>query len=238
MAEKTEMQELIDAFLSYRNVLIPLQESLSALADSYDAINEDIVRLENAFGGETKRNINKVYDILTNQAKESAMLSERIEQFIQGSDKYARNVNALMEKFSKIDEKLRLIDELDEKAEEQIARLDAAIAERKSSYNVRDLQRTVETYTKNLEKVGDFINKDVVGVLQNNEKKLNSLQSSCDEAAELMKLQAKTMQSLLESNRATNEFIKNSVQNDAVNEEYIFAVLDKWAVARKVKIKK
>ena len=53
-----------------------------------------------------------------------------------------------------------------------------------------------------------------------------------------MKLQAKTMQSLLESNRATNEFIKNSVQNDAVNEEYIFAVLDKWAVARKVKIKK
>ena len=46
------------------------------------------------------------------------------------------------------------------------------------------------------------------------------------------------MESLIEEYKATNAFLRKIVENNDVNESYLFDVLDKWAQDRKVKIKK
>ena len=48
----------------------------------------------------------------------------------------------------------------------------------------------------------------------------------------------KSVEELLAEYRETNKFLRLAVENGDVNTEYIYEILDKWALERKVKTKK
>ena len=237
MNETNGLKELIEAFSSYRAVLTPLEQNLNTVVESYGAIKDDLNRLDKAFSGETKAQLDKIYVTLNSQAKSSQELSAKIDRFSQSSEKYEQAVADMTEKFSSIEKRLSDIDELESKAEEQLKRLDEIANEKKISYNVKDLQKTLDQYNKNVEKVSEFINKDVASVLTENGKKIDEIKREHEGLSAIVAEQSKTVADLLIAFRETGSLLRQSVEREQVNEEYLFAVLDKWANARKVKTK-
>lgn len=237
MNNTEDLKALIDSFLAYRNILVPLQESLHSAVESYGSIKDDISRLEQTFGGQTKAQLDKIYLTINQQARSSAEMSEKIDKFVAGIDRYTKMMADTNEKFSNIEEKLLTINAIEKNAEEQIQRLDAIINEKKINYNIKDLQKTLESYNKNVERVSDFINKDVAKVLQDNGKKIDEIKRDNELLSESLKSQGQTVDSLISAFRETNSLLRKSIESEDVNESYIFDILDKWASSRRVKIK-
>lgn len=237
MNETNGLKELIEAFSAYRAVLTPLEQNLNTVVESYGSIKDDLNRLDKAFSGETKTQLDKIYATLNSQAKSSQELASKIDRFSQSSEKYEQAVSDMTEKFSSIEKRLSDIDELESKAEEQLRRLDEIANEKRISYNVKDLQKTLDQYNKNVEKVSEFINKDVASVLTENGKKIDEIKREHEALSFIVAEQSKSVAELLQAFRETGALLRQSVEKEQVNEEYLFTVLDKWANARKVKIK-
>ena len=238
MSEVKELQELIQAFIAYREVLTPLQENLRSVADAYGGIKADVERLDKTFSGETKERLDKIFVSLNNQAKSSRELTDKIDAFARSSEQFGQAVANMTDKFSAIEEKLSAIDRLEKSAEEQLARLDNIVNEKRASYNVKDLQRSLDQYNKNVERVNEFINRDVATVLQENGKKVEEIRRENEAMSAALTEQNKTVKELLLAFRETSEALRNTGEKESVNEEYLFDVLDKWAASRKVKTKK
>lgn len=238
MNDLQDLKTLIDSFVAYRNILVPLQESLHSVVESYGSIKDDISHLEQTFGGQTKVQLDKIYSTLSQQAKSSSELSDRIDKFLTGSDRYTKMIAETMEKFSQIEDRLSAVDQIERKAEEQIKRLDGIINEKKVNYNIKDLEKRLESYDKNIEKVSEFINKDVARVLQENAKKIDDIRKDNEILSNTLSAQEKTVETLIATFRETNSLLRDSVEKSDVNEAYLFDVLDKWATSRKIKFKK
>lgn len=238
MEINTELRQLSESFRSYRNVLKPLQESLSALANSFDYLNNDLNRLENTLGQDTRSQIEKIYSTIKTQEQNNIKLTESIDNFLKSSENYEKRIEQLSTKFTLIEEKINLINSLENQAEGQLKKLEKIIDEKKLNYNVKDLQKSLEVYNKNVEKISEFINGDVAEVLVNNGKKIDLIKKSNEELTTMLSTQSADVSELLTTYKTTNTLLKNMVEKDTVNEEYIFDLLDKWAEKRKVKIKK
>ncbi|MBR1748124.1 MAG: hypothetical protein IJ735_08005 [Clostridia bacterium] len=236
--ELKELQELIDAFVAYRDVLTPLQENLRSVVDAYGGIRADVERLDRTFSGETKAQLEKIYASLSTQAKSSRELTEKIDEFSKSGVRYGQAVSDMTEKFSAIEQRLKSIDEMERAAEEQLARLDKIVNEKKVSYNVKDLQKSLEKYNQNVERVSEFINRDVAAVLTENGKRIEEIRRENEAMSAALAEQNKTVKELIHAFRETTETLRNTVEGERVNEEYIFTILDKWAASRKVKVKK
>ena len=91
--EWKELQELIDAFVAYRDVLTPLQENLRSVVDAYGGIRADVERLDRTFSGETKAQLEKIYASLSTQAKSSRELTEKIDEFSKSGVRYGQAVS-------------------------------------------------------------------------------------------------------------------------------------------------
>lgn len=233
-----ELKALIESFRAYREVLSPLQETMNSLVNSYEMINNDLIKLEKALGEDTKIQIESIYSTLKSQSENSKKLSEKIEQFVSASDKYSQVIDGVYNKFSIIENKLNSINEIEKNAEIQLKKIEEIVNEKKINYNIKDLQKSLETYNRNVEKISEFINKDVADVLVENSKKIDAVNKSNTELYSLVNSQNKTLEDMIVSYQTTAKFLREAVQKDSVNEEYLFAVLDKWATSRKVKIKK
>ena len=110
--------------------------------------------------------------------------------------------------------------------------------EKKINYNVKDLERALDSYNNNVQKVSDFINKDVAQSLNETSKKVDAIKKDSEELARQLKDEHTTVDELIMTYKTTNKLLQNTVEKEGVNEEYIFAILDKWANERGVKTKK
>jgi DNA repair exonuclease SbcCD ATPase subunit len=238
MDNAQEITELIKRFTEYRNILTPLQENLHSVADSYEAMKKDVEKIDRNFGDETRQQLDKIYGTISAQAKQGAELSTRIDRFLSAADSYTDSVKKLTDSFSVIEQRLATVDEIEKTAEEQIARLNEIIDEKKINYNTKDLQKSLENYNKNVEKISDFINKDVARVLQENGKKIDEVKQDNDNISALLAAQNKSVETLVSAYRETGGLLRTVVGKEDVNEQYIFDILDKWAQSRRVKIKK
>lgn len=238
MTEVKELQELIEAFIAYREVLTPLTDNIKAVVDAYGGIRSDVERLDKAFSGETKTQLDKIYNSLSAQAKSSRDLTQKIDEFAKSGEKYGQAVSDMTAKFAAIEDRLSAIDRLEKTAEEQLARLDAIVNEKKVTYNVKDLQKSLDQYNKNVERVSEFINKDVAAVLQDNGKKIEEIRRENEAISAALAEQNKTVKELTYAFRETTEALRNTVEGEEVNEAYLFDILDKWALSRKVKVKR
>lgn len=233
-----DIKTLIETFRGYRDLLSPVQNSLHDFAETYDAMKSDIEKLNVAFKGDIQGNLEKIYKNLSAQSERATDLSSRINQFITMTDKYTEGVNKLTAVISKVEERLKIVNEMEQKAEEQIGRLDEILEEKKKGYNLRELQRTLESYNANVQKVSEYINKDIAEALSQNYKKLDIIKNGNDILVKRINEENAGVEALLATHKSSNEMLKQIAEKGDVNQEYIFEILDKWADERKVKIKK
>ena len=201
-------------------------------------MRDDIEKLNSAFDGSAQSNLQSIAKTLASQAEKSTDLSSRIEQFAKATTKYVSQIDNLVALLERTEQKIAAINEIEGKASEQIKKLDAVIEEKKINYNLRDLQRSLEGYDNNVKKVSDFINKDVAEVLSENARKIDAIKQGEESLGKELAEERASVSALLESSQKNAELLKKIAETGDVNEEYIYTVIDKWAVSRKVKIKK
>ena len=236
--DSKEINSLIDAFVGYREMLVPIQSDLNEFLNTYNALQSDIEKLSNSFSNDAKSKLDEIYRSLASQAQKSEELTKKVDQFLKSSTKYTSEVEKLITTFDNIQERLTAINEIEKKAENQIGRLDSIIEEKKRSYNLKELEKSLDSYNANLQSVGDFVNKNVAENIVNNSKMIQSIKDGSDNLTKQLEEEKKSIAELTMTYKASNDLLKKIVENEDVNEEYIFDILDKWAESRKVKIKK
>ncbi|MEG1394917.1 MAG: hypothetical protein RSD04_04105, partial [Clostridia bacterium] len=159
--DNKDINTLVEAFVGYRAMLEPIQSNLSNFVDSYDLVKDELEKLSKAFGGDAAASLDKIYKTVSAQAEKASELSGKIDQFARLTDKYSSGVASLVGKMEKIEERLSTINQIEGKAEEQIGKLDNIIEEKRKSYNLKELQKNLEGYNDSVQKVSEFINKNV-----------------------------------------------------------------------------
>ena len=237
MNENT-IKELIDSFIAYRNLIAPLQDSLHSVSKTYEEIRNDLDNLAKSFSGNSVNQLEKVHATINAQAKSGQELSRKIEEYASSSEKYAQAVEDMSSRFSEVVNRIDSLSEIEKSAQSQLARIDTLIAEKRSSYNLKELQKSLDGYNTNVEKISDFINKDIASVLKQNADKIESIRKENEVLSNAVAEQGKDIATLIAEFSETSALLKKLVEGSTVNEEYLFDAFDKWAEERKVKIKK
>ena len=241
MSEKlseNSIKDLIDSFIAYRNLIAPLQDSLHSVSKSYEEIRNDLDNLTKSFSCNAANQLEKVHATINAQAKSGQELSKRIEEYAVSSEKYAQAVNDMSSRFSEVVNRIDSLSKIEKSAQGQLAQIDNLIAEKRSSYNLKELQRSLDGYNKNVERISDFINKDIASVLKQNADKIETIRKENEELSAAVAEQVKDIAMLITEFSQTSALLKKLVEGSSVNEEYLFDAFDKWAADRKVKIKK
>lgn len=232
------VKELIERFTEYRNMIAPLADSLHAVGKTYEEIRDDLDNLSKSFSGNAATQLEKVHATINAQAKSGQELGRRIEEYAASGKKYAQAVNDMSEKFSEVVDRIVSLSEIERTAQSQLERIDTLIAEKRSSYNLKELQKSLDGYNTNVEKISDFINKDIASVLKQNADKIEAIRKENEALSAAVAEQGKDIATLIKEFSNTSALLKKLVEGSSVNEEYLFDAFDKWAADRKVKIKK
>ena len=144
----------------------------------------------------------------------------------------------MAEAFSGLTQKVEALEETENNARRQIERIDSLIEEKKSSYNLKDLQKSLDRYNVNIEKISDFINKDIATVMKQNADKIEAIRKENEELKAIVTRQNGDIAALADMFAQTTALLRTAVEGSAVNQQYIFEAFDKWAADRKVKIKR
>ena len=225
--DNAEVAKLIEAFKGYRELLGPVQENLSAFIAAYESVSGDISRLNDALSGDIKGNLDKIYRSLSDQAAKATDLSARIDRFASSSEKYFSSVEKLGASVEKVAAKVEAISALEERAEKDLGRLENMLEERKR-----------EKYSENVKKISEFVDTSVAGAMKENNKKLSEVIAANGEIVRELSGEKKAVDALIAEYRESNKLLKSAVENNDVNMSYVYEILDKWAVDRKLKISK
>lgn len=236
--ENSEVNALIDAFIGYREMLVPIQNDMHEFLETYDALKNDVQKIDKAFSGDVQGKLSEIYKSLSAQAEKSEALTRKVDEFLRSTTKYTDEITKLMTMFESVQEKILAVNELEEKAEEQISRLDVILEEKKRSYDLKDLKNSLDRYNLNLQQVSEFINKDVAENIVENTKTIQEIKSGNDNVVSHLKQEQSSIEELAANYQNSNELLKKILEKNDVNEEYIFDIMDKWAEERKVKHKK
>lgn len=236
--ENKEINSLIDAFIGYREMLVPIQSDLNDFLNTYTALKGDIDKLSNSFSSDAKSKLDEIYKNLASQAQKSEELTKKVDQFLKSSTKYTDEIEKLIATFDSIGGRLSSINEIEKRAEAQIGKLDTILEEKKKNYNLKELERSLDSYNTNLQAVGDFVNKDIAENIVSNTKMIQSIKDGSENITKRLEDEKKSIDELMVSYKTSNDLLKKIVENNDVNEEYIFDILDKWAETRNLKIKK
>lgn len=236
--ENNELKELIEAFKSYRNLLSPIQQNLNEFMLTYVSTKSSIDNLNSAFGSGIKENLDVIHKNLSAQAEKASDLASRIDQFVKVTSKFSNDISRITEIFNNMEQRISKINEIENKAQVQIARLDTLMEEKSKSYNLKELQRTLDGYNSNVEKVSEFINKDVGDILTDSQSKLQVINKGIIDIIDNQKNEGQALEKLIQSYTTISAFLKIICEKQDVNEAYLFDMLDKWANDRKVKTNK
>lgn len=236
--DNNEVNALIDAFVGYREMLVPIQSDMHEFLETYGAMKNDVDKLNTAFSGNVQAKLSEIYKLLESQAEKSEALTRKVDEFLKSSTKYTEEVDNLITMFQSIQSRISDVNELEAKAEEQIGRLDTIIEEKRRNYDLKDLKKSLDQYNSNLQSVGDFINKDVAENIISNTKFIQEIKSGNENIAKRLEEEKLSIDALAINYTQSNNLLKTIVEKQDVNEEYIFDILDRWAESRNVKTKK
>lgn len=238
MENELQIKELINAFVEYRNLFTPIEQNLRNFADTYENMRADIQTLSQSFDGNIQKKLDAIYNDLSKQFEKSKDLSSQIDAFKQKTDKFGAEMNKLLTMFENIESKINKIDEIENRAVSQIERLDAIAEQKKKNYNLKDLERNLEAYNTNVQKINDYINKDIAVNLKNNDEKISIIKDKSESVLEVLLNEKSNIEQLISTYTQTNKILKNITEKQDVNEQYIFDLIDAWAKDRGVKTKK
>ena len=236
--DNNEVNALIDAFVGYREMLVPIQTDMHEFLETYGAMKNDVDKLNTAFSGNVQGKLAEIYKLLESQAEKSEALTRKVDEFLKSTNKYTEEVDKLITMFQSIQGRISDVNELEAKAEEQIQKLDTIIEEKRRNYDLKDLKKSLDQYNSNLQSVGDFINKDVAENIISNTKFIQEIKSGNENIAKRLEEEKLSIDALATNYIESNNLLKTIVEKQDVNEEYIFDILDRWAESRKVKTKK
>ena len=232
------IKELIDSFIAYRNLIAPLQESLHTVSRTYEEIRNDLDNLSKSFSAGNASVLEKVHSTLNAQARSGQELTKKIDEYAQSGERYAKAVQEMTSRFSRVVERIDALQEIERSAKSQIERIESLIEEKKSSYNLRELKQSLDGYNTNVQRISDFINKDIATVLTQNAEKIEEIRKENEELSKAVAEQGKDIATLIETFAETTSLLKKVVEGSTVNEAYLFDAFDKWAEDRKVKFRK
>lgn len=238
MENKEEISSLINAFVGYRDMLVPIQSDLNEFLGTYTALRADIDKLSNSFSNDAKSKLDEIYKSLAVQAQKSEELTRKVDQFLRSSTKYTEEVDKLISTFEGIETRIKSVNEIEAKAEAQISKLEGIIDEKKKSYNLKDLEKSMDNYSNNLKAVGDYVNNEIAEKIVTNGNVIQSIKDTSENIVIKLKEEKKSIDDLIESYKTSNDLLKKVVENNDVNEEYVFDIIDRWAESRNIKIKK
>ena len=235
--ENSEVNALIDAFIGYREMLVPIQNDMHEFLETYDALKNDIDKIDKAFSGDVQGKLSEIYKTLSSQAEKSEALTRKVDEFLKNTTEYSEQISNLMKMFETIGSKISAVNDIESKAEEQISRLDEILEEKKRNYDLKDLKNSLDKYNSNLQSVSEFINKDVAENIVENTKTIQEIKNGNSNVVSHLKEEKESLAELAESYNSSNELLKKILEKNDVNEEYIFDIMDKWAEERTVKTK-
>ncbi len=236
--ETKEVESLIEAFVGYREMIVPIQGELHEFLTTYDALKDSVDKLRTSFSDDAKDKLSEIYKTLSSQAKKSEEMANRVDEFLSSTNKYTEGLNKLVLTFEGISDRLSGMNEIERQAEEQIGKLEELIEEKKKNYNLKELQRSLEVYNANIEATSDFINKDIAESVVESAKMVQSIKDGSENIVKYLEDEKKNVAELSQNYLASSELLRKIIEKNDVNEEYIFDILDKWADSRKVKHKK
>lgn len=236
--ENKEIQELVEAFKGYRDLITPIEQNLREFSNSFESIKQDLSNLNESFDGNISSKLDKIYKDLSNQAEKSKSLTSQIDRFSNATNSYINGVDRLMSSLNQIQEKIKQVDSIQELADKQVERLNTIIDEKKKNYDIKQLQRSLDSYNTGVQKINEYINKDIAETLKSNNDKVMQIQDKTYSIFENIVNEKQDINKLIETYSQSNELLKKVVENNTVNQEYIYEMLDKWAEERNVKIKK
>ena len=213
-----DVKTLIETFREYRDLLTPITENLRDFADTYDGMKGDIERLSAAFEGDVTGNLDRIYKTLSAEAAKAQSLSHEIDSFLSRSERYEGELRKLSSTLSKLDGTLDSLSKLESEAETQIGKLESTLEERRKNYNLKELERTVANYQAGVIKVSEYINRDVVSSLQENNDKLNSIKDGMEELRSGLREGNQGVESLALSFAATSDLLRKVTEGEQVNE--------------------
>ena len=235
--ENSEVNALIDAFIGYREMLVPIQNDLHDFLETYDALRNDVAKMDKAFSGDVQAKLTEIYKTLSAQAEKSEALTRKVDEFLQSTNKYTEEVSRLMTMFATIEDRISAVNDIEAKAEDQISRLDVILDEKKRNYDLKDLKNSLDKYNSNLQSVTEFINKEVAENIVENTKTIQEIKSGNANVVSHLSEEKSSIEELCKNYQNTNELLKKILEKNDVNEEYIFDIMDKWAEERRVKTK-
>lgn len=235
--EQTDLNALITAFLGYRDMLSPVLSSLQQFVDTYDGLRADIDTLNNAFSGDVKGKLQEIYDTLAKQAARSGDLASQIDRFVTMGAGYVAQIGKLSQAIDRAEAGIGAVTALEQKADEQLHRLDVIIAEKRTNYNIKDLQRSLENYNNTVQKVSDFINRDVGEALAASNSKLDAIRSQNEVLAKEIGRNDQAIDDLVQQYQINNQLLTRLTERNDVDTAYLYELLDRWADDRGVKHK-
>lgn len=233
-----DIKMLIATFKEYRDLIGPIEENLREFSSSFESVKADISNLNNSFDGNLQNKLDQIYKELSTQADKAKTLANQVDRFLGATNKYVSGVENVVSLVSQIEDKLNSVNELQQKAESQIEKLNVIIEEKRKTYDIRGLEKNLENYNVGVQKVSEFINKDVAESLKNSSDKIKEIQDKNISIYDAIVSEKGSIDKLVDSYTTSNKLLKKIVEDNDVNEEYIFEILDKWALDRKVKTKK
>ena len=233
-----DIKMLIATFKEYRDLIGPIEENLREFSSSFESVKADISNLNNSFDGNLQNKLDQIYKELSTQADKAKTLANQVDRFLGATNKYVSGVENVVSLVSQIEDKLNSVNELQQKAESQIEKLNVIIEEKRKTYDIRGLEKNLENYNVGVQKVSEFINKDVAESLKNSSDKIKEIQDKNISIYDAIVSEKGSIDQLVDSYTTSNKLLKKIVEDNDVNEEYIFEILDKWALDRKVKTKK
>lgn len=236
--ENNEIKMLIATFKEYRDLITPIEQNLKAFSSSFESIKEDVKNLNNGFDGSLQTKLDKIYNELSVQAEKAKTLTTEVDKFISTTNKYVSSVDALVNMCAKIEDKIANVNNIQNKAEAQIEKLNTIIEEKKKSYDIKQLEKNLENYNVGVQKVSEYINSDVADVLKTSSEKIGSIHDKSTSIFDAILEEKSSIDKLVNSYESSNKLLKKIVEGNDVNEQYIFEILDKWAEDRNLKIKK
>ncbi len=233
-----DIKMLITTFKEYRDLIGPIEANLREFSSSFESVKSDIANLNSSFDGGLQNKLDQIYKELSTQADKAKTLANQVDRFLGATNKYVSGVESVVSLVSQIEGKLNAVNELQQKAENQIEKLNVIIEEKRKTYDIRGLEKNLENYNVGVQKVSEYINKDVAETLKNSSDKIKEIHDKNISIYEAIVEEKSSIDKLVDSYNASNKLLKKIVEENDVNEEYIFEILDKWALDRKVKTKK
>lgn len=238
MDNEKQIQELIEAFVEYRNLFTLVEENLSQFSETYNQMRDEVQKLNRSFDSNAQEKLDAVVKELSKQFERSKSLTTQFDNFKQKTDGFVSQMERLTTALSKIGDKIEKIDQIEEKATSQIEKLNDIIEKKNKVYDVKQLEKNLENYNVSVQKVSDYINKDIAVALSDNNEKIESIKDKNESVYEVLLQEKSGIDKLIEAYSESNLLLKNLIEKQDVNEQYIFDILDKWAKDRKVKTKK